>query len=219
MPRRRHVFPAVLAAAAAVAALAGAPAGDAATSCGKLVSGGTRYPVRVVSGDIACSDAVATLGAFLDNGVPPDGWTCARGHYGDPYAAHCARNPNGDVVVEARNPPDLSSPASVRRGKRLSVIGSGLIGGRYTLTVVSDVSPARGVRCLADVGRARRTSGGWVTLAGTVPSRLRCYQGLNTFLGRVPAPAGRYHVVVGVKVSPAGWSGSRSYLRARLRVR
>ena len=202
-----------------LALLALVPAGDAASSCGSLVSGGTRYPVRVVTGQIACSDAVAALGAYLDDGTAPDGWACARGHFGDPYAAHCARTPDGGVEVEARNPEALTAPSSARRGAPLSVTASGLRFGRYTLTLVADEQPARRARCLADVGTARRTTGGWVTLRGTVPRRLRCYQGANVLLGAVPAAAGAYHLVVGVKVAPDGWSAARSFPRRPVRVR
>jgi hypothetical protein len=199
--------------AAALAAVVLAP-----TPCGTVVSHGTRYPVRVTAGTIDCSSAVAILGAYLDEGAPPEGWVCSRGHYAQTYAAHCAREPDADVVVEAGNPTTVSAPRRVRRGATLTAIASGLRAGRYRLTIVADAAPARGARCLADLGASRRTRGGWVTLTGRVPRRLRCYQGASIRLGTVPAHAGAYHLVVGVKVAPAGWDADRSFLRRALRV-
>ena len=58
------------------------------------------------------------LGAYLDEGTAPEGWSCSRGHFGQPYAARCARTPEGEIVVEALNPEEVAAPASVRRGAR-----------------------------------------------------------------------------------------------------
>jgi len=208
--------------AAAIAALAAAAASSsqAARSCGSVTVEGTRYPVRIVSGEVGCAEAVSTLRGYIADAVATEGWSCARGHFGQPYAARCARTPEGEIVVEALNPEEVAAPASVRRGASLDVTASGLDAGRYTLTLVADKVPARGVRCLANVGAARRRAQlGWVRFRGRVPRRLRCYQGAGTSLGAVPAHAGAYHLVVGVKVAPAAWNADRSYLRRQIRVR
>lgn len=213
---------AALVASALLVSPAGAPAHTSAMTgagCGSVVSGATKYPVRIVSGDVACSDAIAALGGFLDQGTGPAGWICARGHYGDRHAARCASDPDGVTVVEAVNPPAVDAPRKARQGKRVTAIGSGLEDGRYSLTLVSDEQPVRGARCLARVGGRRVTEGGWVTLSGRIPRKLRCYQGLNSFLGKVPTSRGAYHLVVGVRIAPAGWDGDHTFIRRRLRVR
>src|SRR5436305_6107876 len=154
-----------------VAALAAALA---AQPCGALHAHGERYPVSVTTGTIDCPTAISALRTYVADARVPSGWACARGHYGQPYAAQCARLPGGDVVVEADNPTTVGAPSRARRGARLTAIASGVRAGRYRLTLVADAAPARGARCLADVGAPRRTTGGWVTLSGRVPSRLHC---------------------------------------------
>ncbi|HEX8103341.1 MAG TPA: hypothetical protein VF533_12065 [Solirubrobacteraceae bacterium] len=211
----------MIAAIAATALLAGAgasPAHAAATrDCGRAELDGTRFPVQIAAGDISCDDAVATLRAFFEQAAPPAGWVCALGHYGEAYAAHCGNE--AGVLVEALNPPSVAAPRRTRVGKRITAVGSGLVPGKYTLTLVSDDAPVRGARCLARIGRRRATRGGWVTLRGRVPRKLRCYQGLNVFLGKVSTLPGAYHLVVGVKIGHAGWDGDHTFIRRRLRVR
>lgn len=204
-----------------VAIVAGAlalavPAQGAPRGCGAVAAGGKRFPVRVVRGAVSCAAAATTLRSYLRESRAPRGWVCALGHYGDPWAAHCA---TASAFVEARDPADLAVAPTARRGAALTAVASGLRAGTYRLTLVSDVVPARGVRCLADLGGPVRTRGGWATLRGVVPRRLTCVQGATTVAGRVTAAAGRYHLVVGVKVAPGGWSARFSYLRRAIRVR
>ena len=185
-----------------------------AVDCPPINTGGYVYPVRIVEGEAACGDARRALSQFLSKATQPDGWFCTRGHGSQRFAVHCATTPDGKVIVEA----GLPRAPRARVGSRVSSSASGLKAGRYTLTLVLDKAPARGARCLATLDGPKAARDGEVSLAGRIPSKLRCYQGLNTLLGTVPTSAGRYTLVTGVKVAPAGWDGDASYIRRPLRI-
>lgn len=203
----------------AATAAASAQAPPEPRGCGAVVVGGERFPVQVTEGDPGCDTARATIREYLGDLEKVEGWACVLGRYGDPFGARCSQEPDGAATVEALNSPRVVAPERARRGRRVEAVASGLERGRYTLTLVADDAPARGARCLARVGRARRTTGGWVTIRGRIPRKLRCYQGLNSFLGSVRTTPGAYHLVIGVKIAPAGWDAEKTFLRSALRVR
>ena len=113
--------------------------------------------------------------------------------------------------------PMIHAPASARLGGRVTVTTTGLVRGRYALTLVSDQQPARHAFCLARLGTAVRAST-HPAFSATIPHRLRCYQGVATFLERVPARPGAYHFVVGVPIAPAASDGDHSLVRAAVRI-
>ncbi len=112
----------------------------------------------------------------------------------------------------------LVAPRSAKVGAAVTVHASGLINGRYALTLVSDSHPTRGASCVARLSKSKATSGGAVTLSGTIPRKLACYQGLATSLGAVPTAAGSYHLVVAEPTAPAGFDARGSFVRSALHV-
>ena len=114
--------------------------------------------------------------------------------------------------------PRVLAPGSAKVGAAITVHASGLVRGSYALTLVSDSHPARGVSCVARLSRSRPAPHGSVTLSGTVPRQLTCYQGLATSLGAVPTATGRYHLVVAEPTAPAGFDARASFVRAALHL-
>jgi hypothetical protein len=112
----------------------------------------------------------------------------------------------------------LAAPRSAKIGAAVTVHASALISGRYALTLVADAHPAQGASCVARLSKSKASSGGAVTLSGTIPRRLVCYQGLATWLGAVPTAAGDYHLVVAEPTAPAGFDARGSFVRSALRV-
>lgn len=113
--------------------------------------------------------------------------------------------------------PMIHAPAAATLGQTVRITTSGLVRGRYALSLVADRRPARGAVCLARLAFDRRRSAAPGFMA-RIPSRLRCYQGANRFLGRVPDAPGACHFVVGVPVAPAGSDGRYSLVRAAVRI-
>jgi hypothetical protein len=112
----------------------------------------------------------------------------------------------------------MTAPSSARIGAAVTVHASGLIKGRYALTLVADFHPARGASCVARIAPPLATRRGAVTLSGPIPRRLVCYQGLATALGPVPTTEGSYHLVVAEPVAPAGFTARGSFLRSALHL-
>jgi hypothetical protein len=93
----------VIAVAAAVLAAIAAPPGKACVPITVDVrgSGAYTYEVRIERRRASCADGREALRVFVRDRRSPGGWTCARGHGADPWAAACAR---GSVVVRAYGP-------------------------------------------------------------------------------------------------------------------
>jgi hypothetical protein len=114
----------------------------------------------------------------------------------------------------------MASPATARIGSRVTVRAAGLKPGRYTLELVFEAFPggASPTNCVAKVGSATSV-GGRVTITGTVPSRLACYQGVGAVEGHVAArPGNDYHLTLGVSFAPNGFSGRASFVTRKVRV-
>jgi len=112
----------------------------------------------------------------------------------------------------------LRAPRTAGVGQAVSVRATGLIAGRYALTLVSDAHPVRGASCVARLSATRATSRGSVTLHGTIPRELTCYQGSAISLGKVATRAGGYHLVVAEPTAPAGFDARGSYARSPLQI-
>ncbi len=100
MIRRLLILVAVL----ALAGLAVAPAGHAATArdCGLTARvDGVKYQVSEVRGADSCATVKRVVTKFLRAGTVAPPWTCFRGHGTSPYAASCARGKRVLVRVYA----------------------------------------------------------------------------------------------------------------------
>ena len=126
------------------------------------------------------------------------------------------------VPATASGAARLEAPSTAKLNGRVTATATGLKApngpGRFTLTLVADDKPARGANCLADLAGPKRARGGRVRFRARIPAKLRCYQGPNSPLGTIDTTAGRYHLVVGIKVDAASW-GLGSFVRRKLRVR
>ncbi len=118
----------------------------------------------------------------------------------------------------ASGPAIVSAPTSAHVGSTVTVRAVGLTAGRYALTVVSDTHPRHNASCVARLSTLVAEQGGSVTLHGSIPARLYCYQGASTHLGRVATVAGSYHLIVAQPNGPDGFNGSASFVRAPLRI-
>ena len=112
----------------------------------------------------------------------------------------------------------LVGPKSAKVGAAVTVHASGLIRGSYALTLVADSHPARGASFVARLSKSQATRQGAVTLSGTIPRKLVCYQGLATLLGAVPTAVGSYHLVVAEPTAPAGFDARGSFVRSAVHV-
>ena len=115
--------------------------------------------------------------------------------------------------------PRLRAPTRASIGSTVTVHATGLRSGRYALSLVSASHPQHGVSCLARLGASAPTVAGAVTLRGTIPAKIVCYQGLSTRLGAVPTTAGRYELTVAVPIAPAGFDGSLSFVRSPVQIK
>jgi len=112
----------------------------------------------------------------------------------------------------------VDGPSRVEVRQTVRVEATGLKDGRYTLSLVAKQRPARGASCLASIGRRKLVTDGDATFRGRVPSRLRCYQGPDNFLGRIRTTPGSYRFVIGVKTGGAAFDGEKSFVRRSVRV-
>ena len=112
----------------------------------------------------------------------------------------------------------LSAPSKAQVGDQVTAKASGLKKGRYALRLVSDSQPVQGAFCLRQLTKRHATVGGKVTLTGTIPKRLNCYQGNGAKLGTVKTTPGRYHLLVSVPDGPTGSNGKFSFVRRALKI-
>jgi hypothetical protein len=113
----------------------------------------------------------------------------------------------------------LSSPSKARVGDTVTAKASGLKAGRYALTLVADIQPSQGAFCVARIGKRQTASGGRVTISAKIPTRLTCYQGNGSRLGKVKVTPGAYHLIVSVPDGPTGSSGKHSFVRRALKIK
>jgi hypothetical protein len=115
--------------------------------------------------------------------------------------------------------PRFSSPSTAHVGDQVTAEARGLKSGRYALTLVSDDQPAQRAYCVKRLTKRHATVGGKVTLTGTIPKRITCYQGNGPKLGTVKVTPGGYHLLVSVPNGPTGSNGSFSFVRHSLKIK
>lgn len=122
-------------------------------------------------------------------------------------------------VAEAAGP-KLSAPRTARVGDAITATATGLKSGRrYALTLVSDSHPGPRASCVARVGKTAPAPAGKVTISGTIPARLTCWENDSVRLGRVKVTPGAYHLVVAVPDGPSGFNVKYSFVRRALTVK
>jgi uncharacterized protein (DUF2141 family) len=112
----------------------------------------------------------------------------------------------------------LTAPSKASVGDSVTAHASGLKSGSYALTLVSDSQPAQGAYCVKRLTGRHATSGGKVTLTGTIPARVTCYQGNGAKLGSEKVAPGGYHLIVSVPNGPTGSNGKFSFVRRALKI-
>jgi hypothetical protein len=120
----------------------------------------------------------------------------------------------GTAFAKAR----FSSPSKASVGDVVQAKASGLKSGRYALTLVSDDQPTQNSFCVKRLTRRHATVGGKLTLNGTIPTRLNCYEGNGAKLGTVKTSPGSYHLIVSVPNGPTGSNGKFSFVRHALKI-
>jgi hypothetical protein len=120
----------------------------------------------------------------------------------------------GTAFAKAR----FSSPSSAAVGDQVTAKASGLKPGRYALTLAAAEQPVRGAFCVKRLTRRHAASGGKLSLTGTIPKRVTCYQGNGAKLGSVKVRPGKYYLIVSVPNGPTGSSGKFSFVRHTLRI-
>jgi hypothetical protein len=122
-------------------------------------------------------------------------------------------------VAEAAGP-KLTAPRTARVGDSVTARATHLkTGGRYALTLVADDRPARNASCVRKIAKPAAAPAGKVTLTGTIPRKLTCWQNNRVRLGRVTVADGAYHLIVAVPDGPAGFSVKYSFVRSALKIK
>jgi len=120
----------------------------------------------------------------------------------------------GTAFAKAR----FSSPSSASVGDAVTAKASGLKPGRYALTLALAEQPARGAFCVKRLTRRHAAVGGKLSLTGTIPKRVTCYQGNGAKLGTVKVTPGKYYLIVSVPYGPTGSNGQFSFVRHSLKI-
>jgi hypothetical protein len=107
---------------------------------------------------------------------------------------------------------------SAHVGDVVTVRAHDLKTGRYALSLVADEQPTQNSFCVRRLTDRKRTRGGKVTLSGTIPRRISCFEGNGERLGSVKVTPGRYHLIVSVPNGPTGSNARYSFLRRALRI-
>jgi hypothetical protein len=112
----------------------------------------------------------------------------------------------------------FSSPSKAVVGDQVTADARGLKAGRYALTLASADQPARGAFCVKRLTRRHAAVGGKLSLTGTIPKRITCYQGNGPKLGTVKVTPGAYYLIVSVPNGPTGSDGKFSFVRHSLKI-
>jgi hypothetical protein len=113
----------------------------------------------------------------------------------------------------------MSAPTAAKVGSRITVSASGLKPGHYTLELAVEVLPggALPTSCVGRIGTATAV-GGHLRIAGKLPNRLACYQGVGAAGGYETTVPGNYHLSLGVSFAPNGFSGSGSFVMRKIHL-
>jgi hypothetical protein len=120
----------------------------------------------------------------------------------------------GTAFAKAR----FSSPSKASVGDHVTAEARGLKAGRYALTLAAADQPARGAFCVKRLTRRHAAVGGKLSLTGTIPTRITCYQGNGPKLGTVKVTPGSYYLIVSVPDGPTGSNGKFSFVRHSLKI-
>lgn len=130
-------------------------------------------------------------------------------------------SPERAVSVASLSSPSLRAPSHVRAPQRITVIASGLDGGRrYRLSIGAPVIRGTQTVCGADLASARTDDSGRARFRGTVPRRLRCLLPDGTPTATVDlAPESRPHLLsVCVPLGAASCDGTYRDVRRPVRI-
>ena len=113
----------------------------------------------------------------------------------------------------------MSAPTAAKVGSRITVSASGLKPGHYTLELAVEVlsGGASPTSCVGRIGTATAV-GGHLRIAGKLPGRLACYQGVGAAGGYETTVPGNYHLSLGVSFAPNGFSGSGSFVMRKIHL-
>jgi hypothetical protein len=115
----------------------------------------------------------------------------------------------------------MHAPSTAAIGSRITVRANHLDAGRYTLVLAIETSVVDDTvtSCFARVGSSRPAAAGRVTITGTLPKRLACYQGgLGPNLGYFRVRPDRYVLSLGVFMPPAAFAYNKSFVKRGIRV-
>jgi hypothetical protein len=121
----------------------------------------------------------------------------------------------GTAFAKAR----FSSPSTASVGDQVTAKARGLKAGRYALTLAAAEQPVKGAFCVKRLTRRHAAVGGKLSLTGTIPKRITCYQGNGPKLGTVKVTPGSYYLLVSVPNGPTGSNGKFSFVRHSLKIK
>jgi hypothetical protein len=108
--------------------------------------------------------------------------------------------------------PHLGAPERARVGTRITVRGTGLKPGRYTVLLVKQITYGPSPTfCTGRLGSAAARHGR-VTITGRLPRRLACRSGQGMISGYATTRPGAYKLDLGILEPPAGFRISGSFL-------
>jgi hypothetical protein len=121
---------------------------------------------------------------------------------------------------DALRRPSLSAPLTAAIGSRITVRASRLEPGRYTLVlaIVTQVVNDMVTSCFARVGSSQAAVAGRVTITGTLPGRLVCYQGTLVKSGYFKVRPDRYVLSLGIFTPPAAFAYNKSFVKRGIRL-
>jgi hypothetical protein len=111
----------------------------------------------------------------------------------------------------------LTGPKKASIGDSVTGVGTKLHAGRYVLRLAADDTPQR-TACVARIGKRKAAVKGRVSITGTVPKQLRCWENDSVKLGTVKVTPGKYHLVLGVPDGPSGFGAKGSFARHALKI-
>lgn len=120
----------------------------------------------------------------------------------------------GTAFAKAR----FSSPSHAEVGDQVTAKATGLKKGRYALTLAAAEQPVQGAFCVKRLTKRHAAVDGKLSLTGTIPKRVTCYQGNGAKLGTVKVTPGKYYLIVSVPYGPTGSNGKFSFVRHSLKI-
>jgi hypothetical protein len=82
-----------------------------------------------------------------------------------------------------------------------------------------DNTPGPLAACVARVARSKPAVNGKVTLTGTIPAKVQCWENNKVKLGTAKVKPGAYHLIVAKPDGPSGFSAKQSFVRRALTIK